>query len=440
MRAANMPNPHRPVTRKNATMPSLRRHAVIAYDAWMSAPRVTLLLCLACNASTPAPEEPVPALPPPPPTTPVRPIVGELGTAHPLVLLGVPPTGQWLAFCQARSDTDGNDMIYATRGHHGDIEGDEMLPYFARAAGEGEPIEEFAGSDPGGRYAAFYRRGELVLFDSWQGAETVLFVVDRGPLGQKKRWPVSFSRDGARVGYARRAAGTHDIVVRDTATGTSRTIAAGTAALWGFHLEPDGASVVFSSTDRDTNGDGEITPPIVRTTLSDAHCRAEAMSWGNYGFSGDEPQRKVASVADGTIRDEPQGPDAPPDDPVEPRPIVSATDVLELDPAGVTVRNLATGRRRPLPVFLWNRGPGIDQGALSVHMQTADRAVVLDHARAGWLGHVDGWPLALATTGEVLVARGFKNDHRELTNGPLRWVAPRPLDDQPPPGSIDSPR
>lgn len=61
MRAANMPNPHRPVTRKrhHETSPLAittppRRHAVIAYDAWMSAPRVTLLLCLACNTSTPA--------------------------------------------------------------------------------------------------------------------------------------------------------------------------------------------------------------------------------------------------------------------------------------------------------------------------------------------------------------------------------------------------
>lgn len=394
----------------------------------MSAPRALLLLCIACNASPPAPEEPVPAIPPPPPTTPVRPIVGEIGTAHPLVLLAVPPTGHWLAFCQARADTDGNDMIYSTRGHHGDVEGDQMLPYFARAAGEGEPIEEFAGSDPGGRFAAFYRRGELVLFDSWQGVETVLFTIDGGPQGQRKRWPASFSRDGARVGYARRVGSTHEIVVRDTATGTSRTIAAGHAMLWGFHLEPDGASVVFSSTDRDTNGDGEITAPIVHSTLSDAHCRADAMSWGNYGFSGDEPQRKVADIIDGTIRDEPLDPNAPPAEPDRPKRIVSATDVLELDPAGVTIRNIATDRRRPTPVFLWNLGPEIEQGPLLVRMQTAERAVVLDFERAGWLGHVDGWPLALASTGEVLVVQGFKNGFRELAVGPLRWVAPRTMD------------
>lgn len=281
----------------------------------MSASRAAVLLCIACTAAPPPPEEfntpipeppveLVPPIPPPPATAPVRPIVGEIGTAHSLVTLAIPPTGHWVALCQARVDTDGDGTLWVRSDDHGRLSGDDMQPYLFRAAGEGQAIEEFAGSDTSGRHVAFYRGGELVLLDSWAGTEAVLFKLETKPKGVRRRWRVMFSADGSRAIYARRTAKGHEIFVRPTSGGEAVVIPVGPAALWSFEFDRSENFVLFWSSDRDTDGDGEITEPDPKTTLARTHCRGSASSWGFYGWRGDEPVRHIATIAGGEVVDE----------------------------------------------------------------------------------------------------------------------------------------
>ncbi len=250
--------------------------------------------------AAPGPAELVPA--------PVVPLMGELGTRHAVVFVDAAPTGHWVAICQGRVDTDGDDVVFVQLGSHGETHGDELRSFLIREPGEGEPIDEFVDSDRSGRYVAVVRSGRLVVLDTWDGGETILGGAevedDPNPFGPHRA--VAFDDAGTRVGYARRVAAGHEIVVRELETGSERVIDLGSALLWRFHLDPSGAFVFVRAVDRDSNGDGVVGLPSAATSLGARRCRGPVSSYGAYGWEGDEPILKVAPVIDGaSVRSEP---------------------------------------------------------------------------------------------------------------------------------------
>jgi hypothetical protein len=232
-----------------------------------------------------------------------EPIVGDLGTAHPVTIQGISPTGHWLAICQARADTDGDGKIEVMIGEHGEARGDELRTYLVRAAGPGEPIDAFVGSDPTGRHVAFVKEGgRLALLDTWRGGELEIpradVADDPNPLGPHRA--VSFDA-GHHAAWAEQVGSTSRIVVRDLDDGSQRHIEVGSAPLWRFQLHSSGRWLWAWTIEKDTDGNGKLEIPHATTTLGDRFCRGEVSVSSHHGWQGDHVTRKVALVEDGAV-------------------------------------------------------------------------------------------------------------------------------------------
>jgi hypothetical protein len=250
--------------------------------------------------------------PPPPAAAPAAPSpsTGDIGTAHPLVLQAVAADGHWAAICQARVDTNGDGKIQVSVGHHGDMYGDEMEPFFVRGDGAGKP-DAFVGADGTGRHVIVARRASgqrgdlpptLVLLDTFADRETMLpkALVDDGDSPFPMRGAVSFDRAGRRLLYSRAgAAGADEVVVRELATGDERVVSVGAGKLWRAWIDPAGEIVWADVVAADTDGNGKIELPTQGTSLSRRRCRGPITSYGVYGITGDKPVRRAVREADG---------------------------------------------------------------------------------------------------------------------------------------------
>jgi hypothetical protein len=253
------------------------------------------------RATPPSPSPIGPPAAPPPPAVPPRIATGDIGTRAPVVIEAVSPDGDWMAICQARADTDGDGKIKVMVGHHGDMQGDAMQAYLVRGAGPGEPIDALVAHDPSGRFAVIARRGELVLIDTAAGHDTVLpggvTADDDGSFGGHRA--ASFDGDGRQLAYLRARGGGEEVVVRDLADGRERVVTPTAGKLWRAELDPGGQVLWLRVMERDTDGDGAVGPPQLRTSLSGRHCRGPVMSYSTGGWQGDRPTTWTARRADG---------------------------------------------------------------------------------------------------------------------------------------------
>ena len=271
----------------------------------MGMERLTLVgLVLTGCAAGAAPRPPIGATPSPraapaPPTQ--APGTGDtVGTAHPLVVEAGVPDGTWIAICQARADTDGDGSIAVHVGHHGDTYGDRFRPYLVRGAGEGEPIDSLVGWTRDGRWVVALRAGALAVLDtrtwSWTELAGADLRDDGVPLGPHR--VASVASAGAHLTYFR---DDETIVIRELATGAERTVKVPGARLWRVEVEPRGQVARVYAVRRDTDGDGTLTWPSVRTSLSDRDCRGPIMSYSTGGWSGDEPDDLWLDLATGAL-------------------------------------------------------------------------------------------------------------------------------------------
>ncbi len=149
-----------------------------------------------------------------------------------------------MVLCQARADSNGDGTIAAQVGHHGHMGGDEMRPYLVMGRGAGEPIDDYVGHDPTGRYVLLVRQRRLQLLDTWRAQTDDLGVPD--PHREKDRSPFlghyagDFSRSGkhlvtAEEGVSRTLltvlAGPKTLAVRYRAFG-KRRLAGQYLAIW----------------------------------------------------------------------------------------------------------------------------------------------------------------------------------------------------------------
>lgn len=223
-----------------------------------------------------------------------------VGTAHPIVVEAVARDGAWVVICQARTDTDGDGEIAVHVGMHGDTYGDAFRPYLVRGAGEGEPIESLVGYTRDGRWLIALRGGKLSLLDARSGTWSDLAgadVRDDGvPLGPHRA--ASIARAGDRMTYFR---DDETIVVRELSTGTENLVKVPGARVWRVEVEPLGHWALVYAIRTDSDKDGSLTWPSVRTSLSDRDCRGPIMSYSTGGWTGDKPDELWLELATATI-------------------------------------------------------------------------------------------------------------------------------------------
>lgn len=236
-----------------------------------------------------------------PRATAPEPVVADdgttVGTAHAIVVEAAAFDGAWIAICQARVDTDGDGAIEVKLGMHGDTWGDALTPFVVRRSGPGEPIDTLVTFSDDRRWLAVLRRGRLALLDGPAGAWTELAgadVRDDGvPLGAHR----AASLGNRRMTYFR---DDHTLVIRELASGRERAVAV-PGLLWRVEVQPgDEWAMVYSIT-RDTDGDGKLAWPSLRTSLSARGCRGPITSYSTGGWSGDEPTEQWLELGTGAL-------------------------------------------------------------------------------------------------------------------------------------------
>jgi hypothetical protein len=233
---------------------------------------------------------------------------GAVGTAHPILFQAASADGLWVAFCQARTDTDADGQIAVRLGTHGEPAGDAMTLYLAQR-GQESAIEDLVDADPTGRFLTVVRGARLVLVDALSRTEVDLSALgadarDDGDPTRKHR-AASFDASGSHLLYMRGEDGAAQVVVRDLATGGETTHSPGPGKLWRASFGEGDAWIVLEVVVADTDHDGKLEWPSLRTSLAGRHCRGRAMSATFAGRRGDEPVTRVLPTSGGVARDLP---------------------------------------------------------------------------------------------------------------------------------------
>ncbi|MCY1073090.1 hypothetical protein [Archangium lansingense] len=272
------------------------------------------LLLPACAARrvSPTPEEPTtpPAVAPTPAPTVATPTglqreVGPIGTPHPIVFQRAATDGRWVVACQAREDTNGDGALEVRFGQHGNTSGDALTPYLFLEPGAGEPLDDFLTADPTDRYLVVARGGSLRLLDTYTHTDTELAPLEAIPDSNTpgSPLPVSFSSDGKRLllvtltGQDKRATA----FLINLENGSRQEVPHGPGVLGYAELDPEGRWAVLGVVTQDSDGDGQLSWPRTRTSLSARFCRGPIMSYGRYGREGDSPTWLLSHVDGGEL-------------------------------------------------------------------------------------------------------------------------------------------
>jgi hypothetical protein len=225
------------------------------------------------------------------------------GTAHQLLVEAADQARRWAVVCQARADTNRDGEVTVLAGFHGDMLGDDMVPYFIAIGREEVAIDALVAASPTGSHVVFVRQGRLILHTADTGAQEDLSALgadardDPSPFGSHRA--ASFDGAGARLAYIRARDQRATVVVRDLSTGAEVEIDPGPGLLYRAALDEHGHWVDLQVVAEDTNRSGALEWPGQSTTLSGRTCRGPAASYGVYGTHGDTPERRVALATGG---------------------------------------------------------------------------------------------------------------------------------------------
>lgn len=245
-----------------------------------------------------------------PPIPPSAAPDGPIGAAHPVLFQAASPDGRWVAFCEAGADSDGDGKIAVRLGAHGEPRGDAMTLHLAQG-GQDAAVEDFIAADKTGRYVVVLRDARLVLVDASKTTEVDLTALgadarDDGDPTRPHR-AASFDGSGTRLLYLRGGGAMEAaaVIVRDLASGRETVLASGPGNLWRAWFGTGDAFVVLEVNAVDTDQNGKLEWPRVRTSLAPRRCRGEPMSAMFAGAKGDTPVTRVVPTKGGTARDLP---------------------------------------------------------------------------------------------------------------------------------------
>lgn len=239
------------------------------------------------------------------------PVRGPIGTPDPILVTAAGASGRWVAFCQARKDTNGDGRIGVAIGPHGDAYGDAIEPYLKVGDTPEEAIDEVVTADRTGRYLVVVQRGRLVLVDAETGARVDLSARGGDAAGNPSplatHGAASLDAGGTRVLYRTAAPPPKKntaskapkgpaarLAVLDIASGKETLIDPGTGTLLRARL--DGPWVVMTVRVGGSAGH-------VMTTFAPRRCRGPAASYSVFATGGTEEREvRVARASGGAAR------------------------------------------------------------------------------------------------------------------------------------------
>lgn len=229
----------------------------------------------------------------------------DLGTVHPVALVTAAENGRWVVACQARADTNGRNGIQVTLGHHGDLGGDDMVPYFFRGGGEGQRIDDLVAASRDDRWLVVLRGGKLVVIDDTTGTEMTIPDADARPDQQGHGRAATFDSSSKRVVYFRPASNAAHVVIRDLERQRERVVVVPNVAPWRIAPESNGHWARLFFIRDDSNRNGKLDWPSIDTNapLGQA-CTGPAASYSRYGGpKGDEVLQAWINLETGEVRE-----------------------------------------------------------------------------------------------------------------------------------------
>jgi hypothetical protein len=235
---------------------------------------------MACGGPLEVEPRPAPAVRVAGRLNPTRP--GRFGTSNILFVRGGSYRYGWVAFCQARADTNGDGWIAA---------GDRFMPFLATSGGAGEAIDAYLGRDPSGRYAAFARAHRLFVVDAMTRR-----VFDIGP-ARDADMELAFDHHG-RLAYVRDNGYQRDVILVDLTTLVERPLRGtrGLIRMLDFSGQYEGLYVdeklQFEEVVEDTNGNGHLDRYVAG--LDRSPCALPERPWCHFGEPRPDEGRRVA--------------------------------------------------------------------------------------------------------------------------------------------------
>jgi len=213
---------------------------------------------------------------------------GKLGTAHPILLQAASGTYGWVIACQPRRDADGDGWVSITVGHHGEVWGDEPVPYLMYANGDEETMDSFLAKAPDGHYVAMIQDGVVWTVDTASRRRTNLSALGIDA-EDDDNWALAHPAVGFsshdEVAFRRRSDRGSEVVVLDLLTSSAKPAYMTENRIWRVYFE-DTRLVVLEVPD--TNGQDERSGfPRLGTTAAERHCRGLAESWSTDGLDNE---------------------------------------------------------------------------------------------------------------------------------------------------------
>lgn len=241
----------------------------------------------------------------PAPEPPLSPPESEWGTADPLLLAAASPSGNWVAVCQARRDTDGDGRIHVDLGTQGELGGDRLEGYLVTEPGSGMPIDGFAGHDPTGRWVAVVIGEHLWLLDTFERKRLDLSAFGADPRDDQLSFgshrATAFDPTGRRMLYIRRTDDGPRVVVRALDTGSESVIDPGDGVLWRADFDASGRWVLMRVVTTDTNKNGKLAWTARPRDGQALRCAAPVAQYTVREFPGDRPTYRVAPAEGGEV-------------------------------------------------------------------------------------------------------------------------------------------
>lgn len=186
-------------------------------------------------------------------------------------------------------DTDGDGEIAVHLGHHGDTYGDGLVLFLMTHQNPGgEVIDAFVGADPSSRYAALVDGNSLLLHDFFSDQRVDLSrTVEQDRVPTLVHRGAAFDDDSEHMLYLRERDGRERVVIRGLQSASERELDMGAGRVWRAMFLGDGDYIGVAVVERDTNKNGKLDLPELRTSLAGGSCRGAVMSYSTYGYDGD---------------------------------------------------------------------------------------------------------------------------------------------------------
>lgn len=204
----------------------------------------------------------------------------------------VSANGRLVILYQFRTDNDGDGKIEPHFGHHGEPLGDRWQPFlFDLVAGTEEAFDDVLTAEAGGRFAVLQRGSGMWLVDAQSGTSTDLTKRGAAPVSDDNAClpprAVSFGDSQGWLALFRGPGGER-AVLYNLLTAEEKPIAAGPGLLWRAEPSSRVGWAVVRSVLSDTTRDGKLELPRQRTSCACRVCKRFALSYGVYGWSGDD--------------------------------------------------------------------------------------------------------------------------------------------------------